>query len=1311
MRRPRGARGLRPRRAKPERVCWPVTALLAVFCSGLACFAQGGQSGSIAVRLTDLYSRPLTGASVVLHNLHSGVETRALAERHGDYRVAGLEPGEYRLDAESPDGRGRLTGIVVAAGHEARIQAAIALEKLPLRAGRQSDLAPASDTELAHPAANKTPDLRISGISGPVLRPDVDGRACPSITHRTIEGSLQLQMMQAISLAGGPIAGPSGVATSEVPAIHSSLPGTSPTGAANDVNQDPWLAASIVPPLPVTIFRAGLVSPAPSAATLAAVRGGVGGISYQSIGMAVSQLAASQAQLQSVWLQRRPVELAEDTSQSSVNLNGEELQQLPISGRHWEEFAIDSQVGEAGNGISGNTDSETSRYAAGAPAYVTAPLMVDGASTQLAFSGSGDGGKPGSRLIGPGETETAIREVDPPASGWGGDDNRAHVETMRGARALHGQAFVFDRQNIWGAQNPFTVWVKPASAATPGGLPAFTSLPFTPPDRDLNWGISAGGKLKSKRLLWFGAVSGEDRDDPAMATVKHPENFFAQPSDDEMQVLSARLGLSSANPVSEGTRTYSDMLTQLAGLLGPAARSSTQRTAFARLDWEAAERHRITVEATAALADSPGGGLSRASEPYGNHSFGIGHASETWMLARWEAFITPNLLAVTQGSAGRHLLEHIPGTPSGFEQNFMGNAWGQLPQIVVDSRYGLTVGNPSRFGPGSQPDEHLFEGQEMLDWVHRGLLVKAGFDLRHDEDATGFVRNHLGTYVYSSVENFISDALVFAKYGLGDSLDPMHQHNCDQRGRAWRDATGQLHGLGYLPCYAYYTQTVGPTDWHLSTNDWAGYATAQWQPTRRWVVSAAMRWEHQQLPPPIGHVLNSELPSAGRMPGMGSEWGPRASAAWGSNDSRAPTIRAGYGMYFGRTPNSVLETALTQTGSPNGDLNYFMRPVDNLTDSGAPPFPYVLAGRPTTVLKPGVVEMAPGFKNPEIHQGEFSIEQRLPGKVEITASAQVSLGRHLPVTVDTNIDPAVNPGAVTYAVIDASGKGPLKGSTISVPFFASWPATGATFGDGGRLRENYQGIIELQSRANSTYEAAMLRITRSSRRGLRLNARYTYAHAMDWNPNESTQILGTSLLDPTNFELEYGTSDLDVRHSGSASVIWQAPWKLKSWGGRAANGWTVSSIGHFRSGLPYTMRTAGSITQMFESSGLSIAGLGPGMNGSGGDDRVYGVGRNTYRYPMTWKADMRLGKSFDLGHMREVQMFAESFNLFNHQNVTLLETTGYYVAPGSTSGKMPTLNFLAGLKTGQTEFGKPLDVNATNFYRPRQIDFGVRMRF
>lgn len=240
----------------------------------------------------------------------------------------------------------------------------------------------------------------------------------------------------------------------------------------------------------------------------------------------------------------------------------------------------------------------------------------------------------------------------------------------------------------------------------------------------------------------------------------------------------------------------------------------------------------------------------------------------------------------------------------------------------------------------------------------------------------------------------------------------------------------------------------------------------------------------------------------------------------------------------------------------------------------------------------------------------------------------------------------------------------------------------------------------------------MLRVDRFGRRGLSLHAHYTYAHAMDWNPNESTTVAGGDVLDPEDFSQEYGTSNLDIRHSAAAMVIEETPWKLTGATGQFANGWMVSAVGQFRSGLPYTMRTSGSLAEEFDqTSGTAIVGLGPGMNGSGGDNRVYGVGRNTFRYPATWKADMRVGKTFDVGQMRQLEVLVESFNLFNHQNVTELETTGYYIESGTAAGTLPTLNFLTGLKANTTAFGQPLNINATNFYRERQIQVGVRMRF
>ena len=888
------------------------------------------------------------------------------------------------------------------------------------------------------------------------------------------------------------------------------------------------------------------------------------------------------------------------------------------------------------------------------------------------------------------------------------DHAALNIETRHGTEHLHGQFSLFNLQRRFEAQNSSMQWVKESVAGSGSRVPTFTGDSFSLSDLGLRWGAGIGGVLHRPHLFWFGALDGYERNDSAMAAVRHPEQFFAQPTNDQMQLLSAQLSLSGIDPISSGVSAYSKVLESLAELLGPTARSSRQMSGFGRLDWKGGERHQFTLEGNGQRSKSPGGGSTRAWQTYGSHSLGTMDTASDWLLGRWGISVTPNLLAITQGSFGRHVQSQEPEEPSEFEQSLNINAWGRLPQIVVDSRDGFTIGNPARFGRGRYPDENIYSLQQQMKWSHGNVLLNAGGGFIHETDATSRLRNQTGTYYYSSVEDFAADSLAFFAFGLNGQLNPMNQHNCDQRGKPWRDAAGALHGLGYLPCYSYYSQMIGPSNWWLSTNDWSGHATAQWRTTKRSVFTLAMRWELEQLPAPISRLDNPDLPLTEHLPALGSQWGPRAGLAWGAGESRWPVLRLGYGMYFTRTPNAVIETALTQTGSSKGDLSFFMRPTDNLSGGGAPPFPYVLAGAPGKVVKPGAVEFAPSFHNGQVHQAELSIEETLPGRVHLEASGVASLGRRLPVTVDANIDPVTNPKTITYAIVDGNGSGPIKAQQITVPFFASWPS--ASSGSGGRFNSHYQQVSEISSRANSTYESMVLRLSRNAH-GLMFRGRYTFGHAADWNPNESTQISGPSVLDPVDFRQEYGVSDLDVRHSATAAVILQPKWKLKDFAGYVGNAWMMSGVGNFHSGSPYTMRTAGSLAKEFNVNGQAIIGLSTGMNGYGGDNRVYGVGRNTYRCPATWKADLRIAKSFNLGQMRQLELMAESFNLFNHQNVTQIETVGYSIEQGTLNGAMPRLSFLTGLKAGQTEFGKALDINATDYYHPRQFQFGARMRF
>jgi hypothetical protein len=1268
--------------------------------------AQSAQ-GSLSGRLTDLHSKPLEGVTLVLRDQATGNEVaRTISAKGGAYSFAGLKPGVYELEALSSQlGRGQAEEIVVSAGHEARVQLAIELQPLT-----SSPVLSAKLNNLEHPAVEPetSPGDFAELPSEPLLQLPLRGRWIRSELLETTASAFQAELAEA------PL--------QTIPLIGRSLP---PTMAA--------LAAAATESKILIAQSSGPVSPA-----------------------------------------------------VTTTVSATELQALPVSGRHWQDFVLDNAP------TSATPAGGQGSISLGGEGRQTAEIAVDGMGRGLAFGSTngqrsegrgepGQGSEPaGMAQIGVGGhglaiSEAAIREVQTAAGSVEAAANRAaggrmDVETQSGSNELHGQGFFFDRQNSWGARNPFTQWVTETGSTQPfapynsAQFPVFDNGPggspesYTPPDHETTWGVGVGSRIRRDKLFWFAAFDNYERNDAGVAMVKHPylsqpepstscanppcyetTGFFAQPTNDQMQVLSAQLGLPSANPIVEGLTAYSTMLETLGGLLGPAPRTATQWTGFARIDWQASERNRVTVEGIGADWNSPGGGVTRVSESYGNHSFGSTKASEEWLLGRWEAFLTPNLLAVTQASFAHAVQQALPTNPSDFEKTLLaGNAWGQLPQIVVDNRYGFTIGNPSRFGQGKYPDEHLYHAQESLDWIHGKLLVKAGFSADHNADETSLLRNQTGTYTYSSVVNFATDALVFAAFGPSDALDPKNPHNCDETGKVWRDSGGGLRGLGNLPCYTSYSQTMGPPDWRLSTNDWAGYATAQWEANKLLVFSGGLRWEREQLPPAMAALNNPNLPQTQKLPNLGNNWGPRVSLAVGDGKKHSPVMRLGYGLYFARTPNLTVETALTQTGSLQGDLNFFMRPTDDLPNygGGAPPFPYVLQGEPSSVIKPGAVQFAPVFHNPEIHQAVAAVEETLPAHIEVTASAMASLGRRLPIAIDTNLNPPTTTQTITYAVIDPLGAGPIKAPQITVPFYASWPGSAGscpyykpTSGAlAGRPCPDYQQITEIESRANSTYEAAMLKIERYSRRGLSLHAHYTYSHAMDWNPNESAQIAGNDVLDPANFGLEYGVSNLDIRHSAGVMAIYEAPWKLHGMAGKLGNNWMLSGVGQFHSGLPYTMHTSGSLAEEFTQTGAAIVGLGPGMNGAGGDNRVYGVGsdktvynigRNSYRYPATWKADLRLGRRFDFKNSRQLELLIESFNLFNHQNVTEVETTGYTIEHG-TATSLPTLNFLTGpltqasgtiLHPSSTAFGAPLNVNATNFYRERQIQIGARMRF
>ena len=630
---------------------------------------QAPASGSLAGRLTDLHSAPLAGVRVVLHNQATGAEVRAVTAKNGGFRIAELDAGEYTLEADEPQlGHGRLEGILVTGGMEARVQAAMHFEPpapnlveaaapgeiatppraaatIPLEAyAAPAPPKPAAATPVAlRPAATalrtSSPEMVASLATQPIrtmitaprdaeaVRPPGETVAPRPAAPRPV--TPQPASQQPAAVRAEVLTAP---ATLPAPQLRAAL-------ETQSIPLEPALAVTLPRTLPLTHSTAPAILPLNTAI-----------VSGMKAVLVLGQTAFS------------PVAAAAQkadpaTAVVATTVTATQLESLPAGGRRWQEFLLDTPTTSTG---------PDATQASNRGSQESAEITIDGASTTLKF-GAAAGSGSGSTALDPagqgadqpsamsqawtggrgfGVSESAIHEVtavsgNVEAEGARAAGGRTSISTERGGNALHGQGFYFDRQNTWGARNPFTQWVQNTGTAA---APDFAAAPFTPPDHEAVWGLGMGSRIRRNKLFWFGAVDSYRRNDPGLSMVKNPGEFFnlPEPTSAAVTLLSAQLGESMNQAYNDYLGVSASGYTaagleQLAGLLGPAARTVSQWVGFARIDWQAAERHHFTLEGIGADWNAAGGGLTRVSENYGSHSFGSSQASQQWLLARWEA--------------------------------------------------------------------------------------------------------------------------------------------------------------------------------------------------------------------------------------------------------------------------------------------------------------------------------------------------------------------------------------------------------------------------------------------------------------------------------------------------------------------------------------------------------------------------------------------------------------------------------------------------------------------------------------------------
>ncbi len=448
---------------------------------------------------------------------------------------------------------------------------------------------------------------------------------------------------------------------------------------------------------------------------------------------------------------------------------------------------------------------------------------IDGVDNNQAFFSE----ERGRTRIGYSTTQAAVQEFQVNTSNYAAEYGRAaggvvNTVTRSGGNQFHGQAFFFDRDNDWGATNPYTTLTQRLADGS------YSVTPFKPTDWRKQWGAGVGGPIRHDKLFWFFAYDQYRRNFPgtartADATSGTAPELFATPSAQEVATLAARTQTSVAVALAH----YNDILTGLDSMLGPVPRTANQYILFPKVDWDLNERNHLIFQYNRMRWNSPAGVQTAASSDYGIASFGNDYVAEDWAIARWNYFITANLLNEARYQFGRDFESEFTQTPTPFEQPFAKNPDGFSPQISVASgNYGFTFGKPASLNRAAYPDEYRSQFVDTVSWVHGKHSWKAGYDFSHVIDNTNNLYNGTGSYVYTNVLSFASD------YYKPSSCD-----------------TGST-GVGVLPCYDYETQALGPSIFRFTTNDYAAYLQDEWKIVHNLTLSLGLREEFQQLPNP-----------------------------------------------------------------------------------------------------------------------------------------------------------------------------------------------------------------------------------------------------------------------------------------------------------------------------------------------------------------------------------------------------------------------------------------------------------------------------
>ena len=275
---------------------------------------------------------------------------------------------------------------------------------------------------------------------------------------------------------------------------------------------------------------------------------------------------------------------------------------------------------------------------------------------------------------------------------------------------------------------------------------------------------------------------------------------------------------------------------------------------------------------------------------------------------------------------------------------------GPAVSIAGVASFGTLSGSPTARRNG------MYQVVDNLSHQAGAHALRTGVDFLYNDDTITFPRSVRGSYVFSSMANFL---------------------------------TGTYNNAGF-------TQTFGQTVVAQTNANIGVYVQDEWKATDRLTINGGIRYDLQYLESITTDTNNVS---------------PRFGFAWTPTAARNLVVRGSAGLFYDRVPLRALANALLSARNTT-DLNSLVQTNISLTpgQAGAPVFPAILAAPIQSVTLFNLTTMDPNMQNAYSEQASLEVERQVGTFGTVSVGYSHMKGVHLIMSINQNVPSCVAAG-------------------------------------------------------------------------------------------------------------------------------------------------------------------------------------------------------------------------------------------------------------------------------------------------------------